>query len=795
MRFLVQLPSLLAVTILSVGCLFSATIEDKIAALQDRPAKESKAGSSPAKASPVLSNLRKELQERYKLVEILIEEKAEENDFFDLLEEINIMRGELQEIEEKWRTAQATEMMGESESHGIWEHEDITLSQLILEYGSQEFLYVIPQEVGSVKLNLHSAFMIPRESWADLLETVLKSNGVGIRQVNPYTKQLYLLKGDLLAVSVIAARKVELEALDDKTRVAFIFSPNAENLRSAFYFLERFRDPKTTFIYQVGQKIAIVGFKNEVKRLVSLCENVWNDEEEKITKVVTTPKIQPEEIVKILKSYFGGLSDPRGSMMGVKGGHDLSVFPLASEGGVILIGSRSVVDRAERIITETQSQVDDPFELTVFWYTCSHSDPVNLAEILEQVYSSLINTGMVGGDVGSSGGEGFSDMMLPVDGDAVMPQPPPRYITNDVNSSQNGASGKRKDKQEKSAEKSKSFNFIPYPATGSILMVVRKDTLDKLKEVIKRLDIAKRMVEIEVLLVERRVVNQSKSGINLLKIGGNASNTKKMYGSFDETDQSPLKGLFEFVYSIPQAGDYPALDMAWGFLLSQEDIRITASPSVLMTNQTTSVISITDQISIVNGSTPVQSGQGTITKDTFERAEFGITITLTPTVHEPELDDPTQQIYVTLENDIVFESIKGDRKEGKPDIHKRHIQNQVRIPDGETVILGGLKSKAAEDKSDKIPFLGEIAGIGKLFGSSAQNDSTNEMFIFIRPKVTKDLKRDLQESRDERLKKRAGDMSLLLEKIKSARELEKANQFSKSIKLFYDEGTDESLDI
>lgn len=769
------------------GNLFSATIEDKIALLHDKPAKENRGFSTPSKSSSRLINLRKELSERYKLVEILVEEKADEEDYHDLLEEINIMRGEVREIEERWRLSQADEILGESETHGIWEHEDVTLSQLILEYGSQEYLYVIPPDVGSLKLHLHSSIMIPRESWCDLLENILKSNGVGMRQVNAYTRQLYLLKGDLLAISVIAARKIELESLDDKTRVAFIFSPNAENLRSAFYFLERFRDPKSTFIYQVGQKIAVVGYKSDVKRLVNLCETVWDADEEKITKVVATPKIQPDEVVKILKSYFGGLADPRSSMMAAKGGHDLAVFPLASEGGVILIGSRSVVDRAERIISDTQSQVDDPFELTVFWYTCSHSDPVDLAEILEQVYSSLISTGIVGGD---APGDSFGDMGIPMDADPGISSIPPRFANTEVNGT------KSNEKQEKGAEKSKSFNFIPYPATGSILMVVRKDTLDKLKEVIKRLDIAKRMVEIDVLLVERRVVNQSRSGINLLKIGANASNSEKLHGSFDVTDQSPLKGLFEFVFSKAAKSSQPAIDTAWGFLLTQEDIRVTASPTILMINQSTSTIGITDQISINNSTTQTDNSDGsTPPKVTFERAEFGIKITLTPTVHEPELDDPTKQLHVTLVNDILFESISGDKSNGRPEVHRRHIQNKVRVPDGETIILGGITSKANEDRSDKIPFLGEIAGIGKLFGSAVQNDHSNEMMIFIRPKVTKDLKRDLIESREAKLKKRAGDMQILLEKIKAAREREKSKSFARSLKLLYDEGEDESLSI
>ncbi|SGA32133.1 general secretion pathway protein D [Chlamydia abortus] len=59
----------------------------------------------------------------------------------------------------------------------------------------------------------------------------------------------------------------------------------------------------------------------------------------------------------------------------------------------------------------------------------------------------------------------------------------------------------------------------------------------------------------------------------------------------------------------------------------------------------------------------------------------------------------------------------------------------MRIPDGETVIIGGLRCKHASDSQDGIPFLGEIPGVGKLFGMNSTADSQTEMFVFITPKI------------------------------------------------------------
>jgi Flp pilus assembly secretin CpaC len=90
----------------------------------------------------------------------------------------------------------------------------------------------------------------------------------------------------------------------------------------------------------------------------------------------------------------------------------------------------------------------------------------------------------------------------------------------------------------------------------------------------------------------------------------------------------------------------------------------------------------------------------------------------------------------------------------RPPVTRRHIENEVRVADGETVILGGLRRKVKEDFQDKIPFLGDIPGFGKLFGSTKVADSATEMFIFITPKIIKDPVEDIKKVREEELKKR-----------------------------------------
>ena len=149
--------------------------------------------------------------------------------------------------------------------------------------------------------------------------------------------------------------------------------------------------------------------------------------------------------------------------------------------------------------------------------------------------------------------------------------------------------------------------------------------------------------------------------------------------------------------------------------MSQEDVCINAAPSVTTLNQTPAQISLVQEISIDNGAAPIDGNTGVVFQTSFSRAQYGTTLVITPTIHEKEDLDGAKH-SVTLDTNITFDTIKKTTlKADRPQVSRRHIENQVRVIDGETVILGGLREKTAEDSSSKLPFLGEIPGLGKFF--------------------------------------------------------------------------------
>jgi general secretion pathway protein D len=744
-----------------------------------------------------LSLLKIELSEKFSQVNALAKEETKETEYKELLAQVRLTREKIRSLEEKWRKSSVEDTNRGDEPYAMWDVGETTLSQLIMEYGASDFLYVIPQELSGMKISLFSGIPLPHESWSEMIEMILVQNGVGVKKLNPFVKQLYILKLDPSAIEAVIAKEEQLQLFSSHVRLFFVFSPPPEQLRSIQSFLERFSDPKQTLIQAIGSKVAIVSSREVVEKLLSLYHAVWEKSQGKIVKIISLTKILPQEAEKILKTVFSDNAAKNRPTYYPSNADELATLVLPQ--GLVLIAEGETVERAERILADLENQLEDPSEKIIYWYTCKHSNPEDVAEVLKQVYESLTNSG-------------FEKKAEPTQTAVPNVPVPPQQITPPVQQIQIPPSNSENpcplpylcpgpgynpvmpatapfvqpgsyDNKQKIA----FGNFIVDSKTTSILMVVRREELSKIKTLLKKLDVPKRMVQLDVLLVEKKFKDNREIGFNLLQLGTNSSGKKETavtYNAKEDNQHRFSNGLFSFLFSRP-SGSFPAADMRFNFLLTQEDVRIKANPSILAINQTDAKIAIVEEISINNGAFPFNSPTGTVIQDSYTRAQYGITINLTPTIHlaDDEGDGPG---FVSLQTNLEFDTPKMLSADNRPLVTRRNIKNEVRVADGETVILGGLRQQMEEDTREKIPFLGDLPGLGKLFGTARSRDISTEMFIFITPRIIRDPVDDLRSIRQEEYKKRAGDIPEFLQCIDEAKEHERKKLFGQSLKLLFD---------
>ena len=715
--------------------------------------------------------LRENLDDCYKKARKLHSEGKGEEEFYQLLQETNAIKDQIHSVETQWHDSAVQESKREEEGYGLWDQEETTLAQLVMEYGALDYLFIVPPEMSALKLNMHSNIPIPRESWSEMLELILAHNGIGVKKVNAYVRQLYILKQDPSAIQAIASSREQLQWIPDHTRLFYVFSPPVEQVKSCFQFFERFADVKQTFVHQIGPKIAFIASKEEVSKLLDLYATVWEDSTGKVSRVVPITKMAVKEMEKILATFFGEAMEKNRAPFGKPEQEGLNIFSLAPGNALILIGQEEVVQRAEKIVKDTEEQLHDPAEMTIYMYQCRHSNPDDLSKVLEKVYHSLLLTSSESNkETDLSFNSQGPQFKAPPDGyPPVAPlvvQPPPLKVGNIASL----------DLVEEKAD-----HFIPDPKTGNLLMVVRRDALVKIKDLLRKLDVPKKMVQLEVMLFEKKIKNENSYGMNVLRLGS------KKNGVHYRSNLAPTgAGVLEFLLHGRSSKHFPAYDLALNFLMTQDDIQLNAAPSVITVNQTAAQISIVEEISINNGAAPIDTNKGIAFEQSYQRAQYGITIVLTPTVHMPDEDPNSEEkASVTLKTNVSFDTTRNLHNNDRPMVDRRHIENEVRIPDGETVILGGLRRKVTNDIEEKIPFLGDIPGLGKLFGSVKLTDHNTDMFIFITPKIVTDPEDELLQIRAEEVKKRPGDIPEYLERVIEAQEKERNKNFQNSFKALF----------
>ncbi len=251
-----------------------------------------------------LSELRDKLKEKFEKAASLSVQSADEAEYKGLLGEVKVLKAEIAALEEKWRIAAVRESSAEDGAYALWDVGETTLAQLVMEYGASDHLYIIPQELSGMKISLFSSIPLPRESWSEMIEMILAQNGVGAKRLNPFAKQLYILKLDPSAIQGIAAREQDLQLFPSHARIFYVFPPPPEQLRSVQSFFERFSDPKQTTVQSIGSKVALVSTRDTIEKLIGLYNAVWDKGKGKVVRLYSVTKVSASEAEKILKAVF-----------------------------------------------------------------------------------------------------------------------------------------------------------------------------------------------------------------------------------------------------------------------------------------------------------------------------------------------------------------------------------------------------------------------------------------------------------------------------------------------------------
>jgi len=293
------------------------------------------------------------------------------------------------------------------------------------------------------------------------------------------------------------------------------------------------------------------------------------------------------------------------------------------------------------------------------------------------------------------------------------------------------------------------ITIVPDENTFSLIVHASRKNQEWIGNLIKTLDKRRPQVLIDVTLVEISKTENFEYDLNLIESFPDLTATSGLTGVIKEGVTTPdilsklsTSGRDRFIdlQSRPKEG------IALGFyadkhinalleaIQSKNYGRILAKPKILVNDNETGTIKTTDTTYVVKKSSiPLQTGgagqQATLVETAidYEGYDAGITLDITPHISEGNL--LRLEIQLTRSD---FGAITGDKP---PDTTSSDINTVVTVPDGSTIILGGMLKLNQSKGGSKIPLLGDIPLVGGLFRSVSNSDLQRKLYVFVRAEI------------------------------------------------------------
>jgi type IV pilus assembly protein PilQ len=308
--------------------------------------------------------------------------------------------------------------------------------------------------------------------------------------------------------------------------------------------------------------------------------------------------------------------------------------------------------------------------------------------------------------------------------------------------------------------------------TNTLLLQDSADRLDDIRRLVGTLDIPIRQVQIEARIV---IVNDDFSRELGVRAGFTGASTYGSPGGGPGTglgymsgsslaNDTALEGILDNRSDADPSNDYSApavisgsegvaprrynvnLPVASpagsiGFMLLGADYlvdleisaaqaegrgEVISTPRIITANQREASIEQGVEIPYQESSS---SGATTIS---FKKAVLSLRVT-------PQVTPDNRIILdLTVKKDSVGQIIVGGAGQQVPSIDTREITTQVLVNDGQTVVLGGILETERRETEKKVPWLGDVPVLGRLFKTTGKTNNKDELLIFVTPKILRE---------------------------------------------------------
>jgi len=283
--------------------------------------------------------------------------------------------------------------------------------------------------------------------------------------------------------------------------------------------------------------------------------------------------------------------------------------------------------------------------------------------------------------------------------------------------------------------------------TSQLVVLATERELVSIDDMVERLDTATKQVLIEARLLETSINPQTIKGLDWsgtlqaqhLAMG---NNLQTLPVSSQQSVNNPLATQWPKVMVDTAKGFNPAtafldadgVNVVFSFLNQNAEARVISAPRTVTLDNEVATLSVTRATPIIN----VTAGTANTTGGSqITYTNLGVILKVTPRISANNYVNLKVLPEVSRVFDTVTKVVNGSTSQAD-EYDVRKLETQVMIPSGNTLVLGGLVQDDIRNGNTKVPLLGDIPILGRVFRSESKARQKSNLLIFITPTIVQD---------------------------------------------------------
>jgi general secretion pathway protein D len=451
--------------------------------------------------------------------------------------------------------------------------------------------------------------------------------------------------------------------------------------------------------YPGGNILIISDHAVNVNRVMRIIQRI-DQQGDNDVDIINLQHASASEVVRVVNTFFAQQNPAEG------GSSPSRVIADDRSNSVLIGGEKSTRLRIKALVAHLDTPLENGGDTQVFYLQFADAEKI-AAKLKEQISATVAITG------GAPAGGGGSSVAASAD---------------------------------------RSTTIWAEPETNALVITAPQKVMRSLKSVIDKLDIRRKQVLVEAIIVDVRVDKNAELGVNWA-LWSNDNDTRIPIGGFIQpvggVNLASLAAGIDNPANAPEGlqtgttfgiGRIAASGVNFAAMLraiqGDSTTNIIATPSAVTMDNKEAELKVAQEVPFITGSftnTGNTGNNGEVNPfTTVQRQEVGTILKITPQINE---GGALVQLKIELESS----ELAGTSGDANSLItNKRTVNTNVLIEDGGIVVLGGLIRDSATRGEQRVPYLGRIPILGELFKTRSRKREKANLMVFIRPKILSD---------------------------------------------------------